>query len=151
MSREQRHSLLGGHNGFQQIPEPRNGSTPPPGDATIDIPLAPVASKTGSRKSHHSPTLMNEKPKLFGIGGAKRRREREEQKRKGKDDGLRIMGRIYKRILNFSIITRYFLYILPVGAVISIPIIVGATALPEQKLGEVRIGKSTFWVTKGQC
>ena len=56
------------------------------------------------------------------------------------------MGKLYKRILNFSIITRYFLYLFPVGSLIAVPIVVGATAAPNARIGGVRIGKIQAFV-----
>lgn len=48
-------------------------------------------------------------------------------------------GRVYSAILNFSIVTRYFLYVLPFALLIAIPIIVGATAATDAKIGGVRL------------
>ena len=135
-----RSSLLGNsHKGFQQIPEIKNGDRPPgSGDATIDIPLATVQSKH-SGKGIKSPTVVvNEKDRGFNVGPGKRRHTHRD--RKQKDDGVRTMGRIYERLLNFSIFTRYLLYLLPMGGIISIPIIIGATAAPGAKMGDIRIG-----------
>ena len=89
--------------------------------------------------------MNNEKLPRFGIGGGGRRRKNDKrQKDKFEEDGITAMGRIYDRILNFSIVTRYLLYILPVGALISIPIIIGATVTSpdgsQLKIGDVRIG-----------
>ena len=145
----QRSSLWGGRNGFQQIPDVTRsrGTSPAPNDATVDIPLTTVSSKTGSRKQ---PTIdmNNEKQGRFGIGGGGRRRKNENRRKRGfEEDGMTAMGRIYSRILNFSIVTRYFLYILPVGGLISIPIIIGATVKASDgsnlKIGDVRIGMGT--------
>jgi small-conductance mechanosensitive channel len=40
-------------------------------------------------------------------------------------DTVTTMGKIYDKIFGFSIVTRYFLYVLPVGLLIAVPIIVG--------------------------
>ena len=136
-----RNSLLGSsHKGFQQIPETKtsNGGPPSAGDATIEIPLATVQSKASGKGIKSPSSVLNEKSHAFVPGPGKRKQER----RTGAegDDGLRSMGRLYERLLNFSIFTRYLLYILPMGAVISIPIIIGATAAPGAKMGGIRIG-----------
>ena len=60
----------------------------------------------------------------------------------GEEDTLTQMGQIYNKILNFSIVTRYFLYVLPLALLIAIPIIVGATAAQRSEIGCVR----TVWV-----
>ena len=89
--------------------------------------------------------MSNEKQNRFAIGGGGRRRKNRNGRRVGfEEDGVTTMGRIYHKILNFSILTRYFLYILPVGGLISVPIIIGATVKASDgsnlKIGDVRIG-----------
>ena len=146
----QRASLLGGGpNGFTQIPEPqptkgRRLSSPSPNDATIDIPLTTVQSKTSKRAPSWE---ANEKQPRFKIGlGGRRRRRTENSRHSEGGEGLTSMGKLYKRILNFSIITRYFLYLFPVGSLIAVPIVVGATAAPNARIGGVRIGKIQAFV-----
>ena len=136
-----RSSLLGNnHRGFQQIPEVQSSQRPQgSGDATIDIPLTQVPTKQSS-KGHKSP-IMNEKHRSLGPGPGRRRLD--PRKPQEGEDSLTSMGRIYQRMLNFSIVTRYLLYLLPVGAIISVPIIIGATAAPGAKMGGIRIGPYT--------
>ena len=137
-----RSSLLGNsHRGFQQIPEDKKGGRAQgSGDATIDIPLATVPSKHSGRDMKSPLAVMNEKDRGLQAGPGKRRHTH--HNRKDREDGVRTMGRIYERLLNFSIFTRYLLYLLPMGAIVSIPIIIGATAAPGAKMGDVRIGSS---------
>ncbi|QIW94929.1 hypothetical protein AMS68_000447 [Peltaster fructicola] len=122
-------------------------------DATIDIPLEQVPTQSsGLRKpslgygqSHSQP--YNEKRSTF-----RGRRHRADATQKptigydGEEDTITTMGRIYTKILNFSIITRYFLYVLPLALMIAIPIIVGATAAPDAKLAGVRIVWFFTWI-----
>ncbi|KAL8906336.1 MAG: hypothetical protein Q9207_002111 [Kuettlingeria erythrocarpa] len=132
-------------------------------DATIDIPLTTVTSRTGARKiSSISPTgygrqgsypesQSNEKDHLRRQYPAGRRRkakgnERGKRGDDGEEDTLTQMGKIYDKILNFSIVTRYLLYVLPLALLIAIPIIVGATAKPKAALGGVRIVWFFSWV-----
>jgi hypothetical protein len=64
-----------------------------------------------------------------------------------KEEGsLTHMGRIYSKILSFSIVTRYFVYVLPLGFLLAIPIIVGATVAPTAQLGGVRIVWIFTWL-----
>ena len=57
------------------------------------------------------------------------------------------MGKFYDKILRFSIGARYFLYVLPLAIVIAIPIIIGATVAPNEKIdGHVRIVWFFTWV-----
>lgn len=133
----QRSSLLG-RNGFHQIPEQTgNGSRSPTNDATTDIPLTNVKSHTGSRKQLTN--NMDEKANNKNIVGGKKTGFRELRGRKSDFEGVNTMGKIYNRILNFSIITRYLLYILPLGTILAIPIVLGAVIKPPPGLGGVRI------------
>lgn len=149
--------------GFQQIPNYSSSPMANPRDATIDIPLTTVTSRTGARKiNSQSPTSYgrqesypdvrnNEKEPLRKRHPAGRRRkvkgnERGKMGDDGEEDTLTRMGKIYHKILNFSIVTRYFLYVLPLALIIAIPIVIGATASPSATLGGVRIVWFFSWV-----
>lgn len=133
------------------------------GDVTVDIPLTNVTSRTGARKiNSNSPTgyagqqpyadsRSSEKDHLRKRYPAGRRRkvksnERGNRGEDGEEDTLTQMGKIYDKILNFSVITRYFLYVLPLALVIALPIIIGATARQKAALGGVRIVWFFSWV-----
>ena len=140
--------------GFQQLP---NKSSPKmatnPNDATIDIPMSAVPNQTSARtefdtsppvyvseKQPPSPS-SNEKAGLFHRNAAGRRRvEKTEAPGKKGDDGeeeiITQMGRIYNKILNFSVVTRYFLYVLPIAIIIALPMIIGATAAQNAAIGD---------------
>ena len=127
-----------------------------PNDATIDIPLSKVDTKTGARRAtweKHQPeptnTGLSEKASFYQRHVAGRRKVAKKAGHKGADgeeDTLTQMGYIYDKILNFSIITRYFLYILPVAVLISLPIIIGATAAQKSTIGGVRIVWIFSWL-----
>lgn len=136
----QRSSILGDRNGFQRIPEMQptrsgGGGGSPDNDATIDIPLTTVATnRSGQRKVNGFES--NEK-RGFHLRGGRRRPARELRGNEVED--VNTMGKIYNQILNFSIITRYLLYILPVGLILAVPIIVGAVLPTKPGIGGVRI------------
>ena len=142
--------------GFQQIPESRTATMVNPNDATIDIPLAKVETKTGARRTswekHQHPAAeqqINEKAGFYQRQVAGRRKAAKKTGHKGADgeeDTLNRMGMIYKKILDFSVVTRYFLYVLPVAGLISIPIIIGATAAQNATMGGVRIVWIFSWL-----
>ncbi|KAJ4306639.1 hypothetical protein N0V88_000003 [Collariella sp. IMI 366227] len=108
------------------------------GDSTMtdlqDIPLQTVrshASSTGARQ--HNMENMDEKHALFdkavGGPGGGRRRIHKDLARAGSSNlteeaKLNAMGRLYKKIVNFSVITRYLVYVVPVVLLLAIPIIV---------------------------
>lgn len=106
-----------------------------------DIPLQTVVSHTPS----HTPTIKDEKRGMFHRG--KRRVQKVDSK--GNYDGegvppaddddnstaLNRMGRFYLKILNFSIVTRYIIYVTPVALVLAIPIILSAVGIIKGKIG----------------
>jgi small-conductance mechanosensitive channel len=134
-----------------------------PNDATIDIPLTTVSSQsqTGARKLGSSPPTsygaardlslpnINEKSSRHHRGPGGRRKKMEERERDNTDteDGtLTSMGKLYNAVFNFSVITRYFLYVLPLALVIAVPIVIGATFAKEAAIGGVRIVWFFTWV-----
>ena len=69
---------------------------------------------------------------------------------KGNDEtALTRMGRLYQRILNFSIVTRYIIYVFPLGSCLAIPIIVGATSAKKARIGGVSIVWLFTWIEIG--
>ena len=144
--------------GFQQIPESNAIPMANPASTAMDIPLSGVTSKTGARRSdtkssrrqpNYPSQQLNEKSGFLGRHAAGRRKTSKKtgtKGRDGEDDALTTMGMVYNKILNFSIITRYFLYVLPVGIILSIPIIIGATVAQHATLGGVRIVWIFVWL-----
>ena len=68
------------------------------------------------------------------------------QNHDNEDGALNSMGKVYKAIYNFSIVTRYFLYVLPLALGIAAPIVVGATTAKKATIGGVRIVWFFTWV-----
>lgn len=143
---------------FQQIPDNMKN----PNDVTIDIPLTNVSSRgqTGARNNGNnipSPGyaagaetgnpngtekggLTSSPPSSQGFGHRRRLPITGEKGRTADDpeDGtITRLGRFYQAILNFSPVTRYMIYILPLGILLAIPIIVGATAAEDAAIGGV--------------
>ncbi|OBT79105.1 hypothetical protein VF21_01686 [Pseudogymnoascus sp. 05NY08] len=56
------------------------------------------------------------------------------------------MGKFYDKIVNFSIVTRYLVYVLPIAALIAIPIVIGATVAPDAKIGGIRLLWFFVWI-----
>lgn len=145
--------------GFQHIPNQSDSSTMSnPNDATINIPMSNVSnSKTGARKTDpYTPATtgtpeqqLNEKAGFYQRHVAGRRRTERKAAKKGNEGEEEIvtqMGIIYDKILKFSVVTRYFLYVLPLATIIAIPIIIGATAAQRATLGGVRIVWIFSWL-----
>lgn len=140
-----------------------------PNDATIDIPLTTVTTRgqTGARKADDTLSMsgdifrpsasnqhLNEKAGLFHrhIGGRRRIKNKDSDGGVGskgygeEEDTLTRMGKIYNKVMNFSIITRYFVYVLPLAALIAVPIVIGATVAQRARLGGVRIVWLFTWI-----
>lgn len=97
-----------------------------------DIPLTQVrsyASSTGARKAgnanhaHNGSTDSN--GEKSGHQGRRRKIAPDGLKRKGTGDGTErnALGRLYEKIVGFSVITRYMVYVVPVGLLLAIPIV----------------------------
>ncbi|KAJ5112362.1 hypothetical protein N7532_000407 [Penicillium argentinense] len=146
---------------FEQIPDlPHDGMTNP-NDATIDIPLteAPSRGQNGTRKWGRSPEVVEQSdekaglPNDSGTGPGRRRRvDTDINDSTGKpsdspEDGkINRLGRIYQAIYNFSIVTRYMIYVVPIGALLAIPIIVGATVAKDAFIGGVHLYWFFAWI-----
>jgi hypothetical protein len=121
------------------------------------IPLEKIVSHTpsttGARRMSAPPvdTLQIEKTH-GGLGKGLRRKGAGGLATSEEDpDGtLTRMGRIYTKIVNFSVVTRYFIYVLPLALLLAIPIIVGATAGRTAELGGVRIVWLFTWIEIGE-
>ncbi|KAG7054020.1 mechanosensitive ion channel [Colletotrichum scovillei] len=122
------------HSGFLPINNTQSNDMP-----DGDIPLTQVrsAASTGARK----PTMnasnedsgssgTNEKHGLFHRPNAKggRRKKKAELGRHGTAGSdevkMNAMGRFYTKITSASVVTRYLVYIIPIGLLLAIPLIV---------------------------
>jgi len=122
------------------------------------IPLQKVVSaqSTGARRPSQAPIagvpsneLHNEKTH-HGFRRGLRKRGETGAAKEPEEGGLNAMGKFYNKVLNFSLITRYFLYILPLGIALAIPIVIGATVAPNAKIGGVRILWLFTWIEIGK-
>ena len=136
--REQRRSLLGGQDGFHRIPDSSI-------DATMNIPLTQVRS-SGQRSVEQTPGYSNEKSGTYGGSRGAHTRSVVLRKSEEEDSPLTAMGKLYDKIYNFSVVTRYVLYILPLGIVLAVPIVIGSTAAPDASIGPASDLHHTSWV-----
>jgi hypothetical protein len=148
-------------DGFHQLPPSRGTTMATPSDHVEDIPLEKVASRastTGNRKpaSTAGNTAVNssgdslpKRPRIgrrktnTGLGGFDAPHGDEP------DGALTKMGKLYNTILNFSVVTRYFIYVLPLAALLAIPIALGQTAFPGVQIGGVRMVWFFVWLEAG--
>ncbi|KIV84396.1 hypothetical protein PV11_00179 [Exophiala sideris] len=150
--------------GFQPLRHKTSREMHNPNDITIDIPLTKVTtgnSPTGARKVGYSPATadgntdlpeeMDEKQERrhfhSGPGGRRRRYKEQGIKNKARDDGsLNAAGKLYRKIYNFSVITRYFIYVAPLALAIALPIVIGATVAENASIGGVKIVWFFSWI-----
>ncbi|OAA59287.1 serine/threonine protein kinase [Cordyceps fumosorosea ARSEF 2679] len=99
-----------------------------------DIPLTNVQSyaSTGARKnaagaaSHAHNDSTDSNGEKAGHHGRRKKVAPDGLKRKGTGDEVErnALGRLYERIVGFSVLTRYMVYVVPVGILLAIPLIV---------------------------
>ncbi|KAI9158397.1 Mechanosensitive ion channel protein Msy1 [Paramyrothecium foliicola] len=109
-------------------------------DSGGGIPLSTVKSNasTGARKagmpgaSSSSDSTNNEKSGLhFRHAGRRRKaagddigREDDQSINSGDEASLNFMGKLYARVIGFSVVTRYLVYIVPVAILLAVPVVV---------------------------
>lgn len=139
-----------------------------------EIPLQQVVSHGSTYRSGSSNTARNEQEAFANetpmtnekLGGLFHRHTRGRRKLKkldskgqpigrkgsdGEEDTITWMGKFYDKFTNFSIITRYSVYVVPVGLAIAVPIIVGATAAKRARIGGITIVWFFTWIEMGEC
>jgi small-conductance mechanosensitive channel len=133
-----------------------------PNDATIDIPLEQVPS------SGFPPGVRNDNPAFAPLKDGDNTQQRQSLfhgRRRGpaglqkgdvgydgEEDSINTMGRIYKKIVDFSVITRYMLYVAPLALILAIPIIVGGPPITDNPMiGKVRLRWFFVWVEIVWC
>ncbi|KAI9738868.1 MAG: hypothetical protein M1818_005181 [Claussenomyces sp. TS43310] len=123
-----------------------------------DIPLETVrtnSSASGARKEGSAVNFGNqatfsrdgEKEGLFHRPAGRRKLTNDNLKRRrvgtdGEEDSVTAMGVIYNKMLNSSVVTRYLLYVVPIGILLAIPIVLLATVFEDDKnavIGGVRL------------
>ncbi|KAG9242197.1 Mechanosensitive ion channel-domain-containing protein [Calycina marina] len=119
--------------GFQTLPN--NNDTM---NYDSDIPLSNVKtnSSTGARKqgdeAPYQESLNNEKSSLFHrnarpkAGGRRRTKVVDRTGTDGEQVKMNGLGKLYNKIVNFSAITRYMVFVLPVALILAVPIVLFA-------------------------
>lgn len=143
--------------GFAPIPlDNQAAGMAPNNDA--DIPLEQIPTNGGGLRTQNSMTAL--RPSETSGGNSSRRQFFRGRRVKtppsgrktgrvgydGEEDSVNAMGRLYKKIVNSSIVIRYLVYVLPLAALIAVPIIVGATIAKDAMIGGVRIVWFFSWV-----
>ena len=143
------------NHGFQ----PLNGAVDNMENRTNDIPLQTVVSHTPSQ---NTPASSNkEKSEKTGMFHRGRRRVAEVDERTGaplpprghqeEKTALNRMGKIYTKILNYSIVTRYMIYVAPVALLLAIPIILSQTGVSTGTIGGTNNKRFWIWIEISEC
>jgi hypothetical protein len=148
-------------DGFHQLPSSQGSMASNNRDHLEDIPLEKVVTSgsiTGARKpsftaasstafdpnnpGNQRPHLGRRKTNNTGLTGQRKKSD-------GDDGTLTRMGRIYQKIIHFSVITRYFVYVLPIALVLSIPIFLGIFVFPMATVQGVKLYWFFAWIEVG--
>lgn len=144
-----RQPSLSRNSGFVHLPDggSRNNM---PDDDVIQLTTVRSNASTGARKPTMAPsssfeTAPSEKSKGHLHFHRGRRQKPKDQPLGRKDTGdsddgasLNFMGRLYYKIIGFSIVSRYLVYIVPVAIFLAIPLVI----LPlTDNMGDPRVGK----------
>lgn len=103
-----------------------------------DIPLKNIqsnASSSGARRpnqnigtTHSSEDDDTEKRGLFhhrSVAAGRRRVQKDMQRQgTGGSERLNVMGRLYNKIVGFSVITRYLVYVVPIAILLAVPLVI---------------------------
>jgi len=125
-----------------------------------DIPLSNVKTNnsTGARRAGEEAPLRtptnDEKTGLFhrgqGGGGKRKLRKLESQNRvdtEGNEVSVNGLGRLYNKIVNFSVVTRYLVFVIPVAMILAVPIVLFATLTSGPTPGQPK--DTRFFVNTG--
>lgn len=127
-------------------------------DQQDGIPLTQVRTggsrKAGERLDLGAPNTYtndegaNEKKGFFHHSHSQRKNAGRRRKRvdsEGQNVELTGLGKFYNKVVNFSVFTRYLIYVLPVGLLIAVPIVLYAVLNPLATLGTLNVKVWIFW------
>ncbi|CZS99026.1 related to mechanosensitive ion channel [Rhynchosporium graminicola] len=164
-SREPRTPTDFSRRGFQPLLQKASDSNMGSGyDAEGGIPLTTVqtgASSTGARKqgdgvindgdlSNQATFKDDEKKGFFHKGGRRKVKKVDSQpRRRGTDEeetSVTGLGWLYNKIVTFSVVTRYLLYVAPLAMMIAAPIVIYAVTNREAKFLGTGVKVWLFWL-----
>jgi hypothetical protein len=147
------------NEGFVQLPPTSHLNprvSPAVGDTSdehiVNIPLTPIQTNvsTGARREGQAldPDFLRNSDEKGQESFHRGRRRARDDTGFEEDGALTTMGRFYEKVLNFSILTRYLLYIIPLGLFFLIFIVIGVTRHSKNAwtIGGVPIQWFFIWV-----
>jgi hypothetical protein len=122
-----------------------------------DIQLTSVRTNSSSTARNPNNAFPNDfTPQLTfpvseksGLAGRRKLKINSKPRRVDTDDeeaAVTGMGKIYSKIVNFSVVTRYFVYVFPIGALLAVPIAIGATVAHDTQVAGVRLFFLSLWL-----
>ncbi|ESZ93451.1 hypothetical protein SBOR_6158 [Sclerotinia borealis F-4128] len=64
----------------------------------------------------------------------------------GEEISVNGLGRLYNTIVNFSVVTRYMLYVAPIGIILAAPIVIFAIFYPKETIGKMKLYLFFTWI-----
>lgn len=123
-------------------------------DVTVDIPMEQISQSQNNEAAQAEAAYQHEKGVVssFKDGGYRRSMKLgghghdHHRGYDGEKDVITKMGIFYNKVLGFSTITRYLVYVLPLGLVFVIPIALGATVAKDADIGGVSMLWFFVWI-----
>ena len=105
------------------------------------------ANGNGENSFYKQETLKDE-PVPSPQSGKAGRRKLVKTNSKGEAQAVKLnaMGRFYDKVINFSVVTRYAVYVIPVAAILAIPIAIGATTARNTRIAGMRMLWFFLWI-----
>jgi hypothetical protein len=130
-----------------------------------DIPLTTVQSHNssiGARRTLTHPSqlggsstfrtqqsrgLDDEKKGLFKRRGGRRKVKKITSRVNTDGEEVKVngLGRFYNKIVNFSVVTRYLVYVLPIALLLAVPIVIYAVLKPGAFFASTGVRVYLFW------
>lgn len=87
---------------------------------------------------HHT---LSQKRKTIG----RRKIKKKDSEEDGEGEALTGLGKFYSKIVGFSVLMRYLVYVAPIALLIAAPIIIYAIVKPNASLGTMNVRVWVFW------
>lgn len=126
-----------------------------PNNAPYNLPTNFASNRSGSRTSGEA--TPTDKDQSYSKPSGRRHHNGRDAQNGEREAHLNAMGRFYEKLLAYSASRRYTLYIVPIAVLLMVPILIGATAATNSKIGGVRVvwfftwfeaSWLTFWAMK---
>jgi hypothetical protein len=139
-------------NGFQQLPPSQGSMASTQRDVIEEVPLEKVVtsgSATGARKASFNPENPHRHRPHLGRRKTSNGLLPRQDTDNSTDGTLTRMGKVYRKVIGFSVVTRWSIYVLPIALVLSIPIFLGAFVFRNATIQGVKLYWFFSWIEVG--